>query len=205
MMPHHRAGQKDGTIELLLLAAGPSSRMGQSKQLLPVHGEPLLVRTVKTLLATGLSQPIVVLGAQETAHRKVLGNLPLQIVSNPQWQKGMGCSLKAGIQFIKEHRKSCQAVIVLVCDQPNLSSRHLQLMAEAHWKNPKAIIASEYQKISGVPVLFSRAHFEILSTISDGQGAKKLLEAHFNEIMTIPFPEGAIDLDTIEEYNKFNA
>ncbi len=194
-----------GPIELLLLAAGSSSRMGQSKQLLPVTGEPLLVRTVKTLLATGLSKPVVVLGAHEAEHRQVLSNWPVQIVSNPQWQKGMGSSLKVGINFISEHRKFCRAVIVAVCDQPHLSSKHLQRMVEAHHKKPNAIIASGYKKVSGVPALFSRLHFNTLASLPDQEGAKKILHTHRSEVLVIPFPPGAIDLDTMADYNTFIA
>ena len=192
-------------IELLLLAAGSSSRMGRSKQLLTVAGEPLLVRTVKTLLDTGLSPPLVVLGAHEAEHRQALGNQPVHIISNPQWQKGMGNSLKAGIDFITTHRKSCQAVMVTVCDQPHLSSRHLHLLVEAYHKNPNAIIASGYQNLSGVPALFGQRYFPLLATLADHEGAKKILTTHHSEVITIPFPLGAIDLDTMADYNTFIA
>lgn len=193
----------DEPTEMLLLAAGSSSRMGQSKQLLTIAGEPLLVSVVKTLLAAGLSQPIVVLGAYEAEHRKVLNSWPAQIISNPHWQKGMGSSLKAGIQFIAVHRKSCQAVIITVCDQPYLNKEHLQKMVEAHRKNPGAIIASGYKNLNGVPVLFCRKHFEMLASLPDQEGAKKILQMHHHEVISIPFPLGAIDLDTMADYNTF--
>ena len=56
--------EKTDKIAALLLAAGGSSRMGRSKQLLVYEGETLLRRAAETLLSTICSCIIVILGAE---------------------------------------------------------------------------------------------------------------------------------------------
>ena len=39
--------------------------------------------------------------------------------------------------------------------------------------------------------------------LPDDQGAKKIIQQHSNDILTIDFPEGAVDLDTPDDYEHF--
>ena len=89
-------------IGILLLAAGSSSRMGQSKQLLPIAGEQLLLKSTRVAMESEAEIVMVVLGANELAHRKIIEQLPVEITVNTEWQKGMGSSLKQGLtQLLK--------------------------------------------------------------------------------------------------------
>jgi CTP:molybdopterin cytidylyltransferase MocA len=47
-LPKQSVGRDE--IAILILAAGPSSRLGQPKQQLLIDGSPLLIRTVATAL-----------------------------------------------------------------------------------------------------------------------------------------------------------
>ena len=66
-------------IGIIVLAAGSSSRMGSSKQLLEIEGKPLLCKCVNQALAANPSQVVVVLGANEKPHRDLLEKLPVQL------------------------------------------------------------------------------------------------------------------------------
>jgi molybdenum cofactor cytidylyltransferase len=59
-------------IGIIVLAAGSSSRMGRSKQLLEIEGEPMLCRCVKIALAVSPDNVVVILGANEKPHREVI-------------------------------------------------------------------------------------------------------------------------------------
>ena len=118
-------------IGIIVLAAGSSSRMGSSKQLLEIDGQPLLCKCVNQALAANPSQVVVVLGANEKPHRELLEKLPVQIVSNFYWKTGMGSSIKTGLNYLIQSDGELDGVILMVCDQPALTAEHL---SEAHPK-----------------------------------------------------------------------
>ena len=187
----------------ILLAAGSSSRMGESKQLLLVEGEPLLLRSAKAALASGADGVVVVLGANEESHEKVIQDLKLTIVHNPHWQKGMGNSLKAGLTQVLKMAPQTDAVIVMVCDQPRITGDHLKNLIQKYTETRSKIVASTYSGAVGVPALFDKSLFPELFDVEDGMGAKKVLINHQVSIVTIDFKGGEIDLDTPGDYKNF--
>ena len=193
-----------GNIPILLLAAGSSSRMGQSKQLLPINGKPLIRRMVEICLSANTGKVVVVLGANENAHRKEIQDLPVKIVSNPDWDKGMGSSIKAGVMFITSAIPMSAGVIISVCDQPHLTAKHLIGLSQQFVPDRQLIIASDYGGAQGVPTLFDAFYFKELQQLENTAGAKKIIQKYSHAIIDVPFPEGVIDLDTIEDYNTFN-
>ncbi|HEX6224647.1 MAG TPA: nucleotidyltransferase family protein [Chryseolinea sp.] len=190
-------------IGIIVLAAGSSSRMGRPKQLLEIDGEPLLCRCVAHAVTASPEHVVVVLGANEKPHREILEKLPVQIVSNFYWKTGMGSSIKTGLNFLIQSGAELDGVILMVCDQPALTSEHLLKLIQQFREKKKAIIASDYAGSSGVPVLFSRSFFSNLLLLSDDQGAKKIVQQFPDQVETVPFPNGNIDLDTEEDYQNF--
>lgn len=191
------------SVGILLLAAGSSSRLGRSKQLLPVDSEPLLVRAVRTALASGANKTVVVLGSDAPAHHNVISNYPVEVAVNDDWQKGMGHSLKTGLLHLITSAPETQAVLVMVCDQPMLEASHLQRLILELGRSEKTIIASLYNGSPGVPAIFTYHHFEELLNLDDQHGAKKVILQHQSTIGLIDFPGGVVDLDTPEDYSSF--
>lgn len=184
------------------MAAGSSSRLGQSKQLILVDGKTLLEKSVLAALNSGAEHVVVVLGAQATLHNKAIENLPVKIIINEEWKKGMGNSLKAGLNYVVTKYPETEAVIVIVCDQPFLTSEHLKKLITSFQKNPTEIVASSYNQIKGVPALFSRSMFSQLFQLEDIQGARKVIQFHKGSMQLAEFPKGEIDLDTPEDLSK---
>jgi molybdenum cofactor cytidylyltransferase len=187
----------------IILAAGSSSRMGQSKQMLPVHGQPLLLRTVDAVLAADLSSTIVVLGSDEEGHTKLLQHLPVDTIFNPDWQNGIGSSLKAGLEHALQKDSALEAVVILVCDQPLLSSKNISGLLATYMKTGKPVIASRYAGVPGVPAFFSKSYFHKLKGVADQEGAKKIILQNRADVAEVDFPGGEVDLDTMEEYLAF--
>lgn len=188
-------------ITAMVLAAGSSSRMGRSKQLLEIDGEKLLIRTLRTVTSSKVSNTLVVLGADEERHRGLASSMDVCIIHNPDWNRGMGSSIKAGLNWIISH-KNPDAVIILVCDQPLLSADVINQLIDTHNTSGKAVIASEYSGVTGVPALFHRSYFNKLAGLSDEAGARKLIAGN-PEVAFVSFPGGEIDLDTIDDYEAF--
>jgi molybdenum cofactor cytidylyltransferase len=188
---------------IIILAAGSSSRMGQSKQLLEIDNTTLLRKTVLTALACDIKNNYVVLGANVEAHRKTINDLPIQIVINDEWNNGMGRSLKKGLDVATASSPVLEGVTVLVCDQPMLTSQYLNNILQQYLDTRKGIVASQYAQTIGVPAFFSKQFFERLNTMGDQQGAKKIIEKYPEAVQTVDFSGGEIDLDKIEDYYQF--
>lgn len=190
-------------IGIIVLAAGSSSRMGRSKQLLEIEGESLLMRCSKVALAVNPINVVVILGANEKPHREIIEKLPLHIISNYYWKTGMGSSIKSGLNYLIQAAPDLEGVILMVCDQPALTTEHLQKLIEKFSEKKKSIIASSYANSKGVPVLFGRSFFSNLLLLGDDQGAKKIVQQFPDQVGVVEFPQGSFDLDTEEDYTNF--
>lgn len=188
---------------IVILAAGSSSRMGQSKQLLPVEGVAMLRKIAEAALRSEAGEVIVVLGHHAAAHQKALEGLPVEITVNPNWEKGMGTSIKHGVQYLLDKPTPPELIVISVCDQPMLTDVQFNKLISAYHLDPTPVIASSYANTVGVPALFDDTQYEALMHLPDDHGAKKLLQHHTGTMTTIPFPGGEIDLDTPEDYDRF--
>jgi molybdenum cofactor cytidylyltransferase len=188
-------------IAIILLAAGSSSRMGRSKQQLIIDDKPLLNHSVEIAVKSEADTVIVVLGSEEEVHRKMLSDLSVDIVLNSKWQTGMGSSLKAGIAYIIDNSPKTKAAVVMVCDQPLLTTGHINSLIEKYRQTKTLLVASAYAGTTGVPALFDRSLFDEILNLGDEHGAKKIIEKQVHE--SVHFPEGSTDLDTQEEYKTF--
>jgi molybdenum cofactor cytidylyltransferase len=60
----------------------------------------------------------------------------------------------------------------------------------------KMIVASAYGEARGVPALFSKELFGEITALKRNEGAKQLIAKHADDVATVCFPEGAVDVDT---------
>jgi molybdenum cofactor cytidylyltransferase len=190
-------------IALLILAAGSSSRMGKSKQLLLLEGEPLLKRSVRAAMSSQAHSVTVALGDRADAHAGILRDLPIHVLVNQDWEKGMGSTLKGGLLEIVRTDPSTDALLVMVCDQPEVTSKHLDSLIHQYHSGSKPIVASTYKNVQGVPAIFDRSLFEELLRVKDTEGAKAVIAAQSESVLSVPMPGGEIDLDTPEDYNAY--
>jgi molybdenum cofactor cytidylyltransferase len=189
---------------LILLAAGASRRMGQPKQLLPVHGQPLLRHMVVSLRDAPVAPFVVVLGAHALEIAPALTDLPVEIVVNAGWAEGMGSSLRTGVAALERLAPQLDGLIVALADQPGLTAAHLNALVDSHRQTGHGIVASNVSGRAMPPVFFSAAWFPRLRTLTGDEGARTLLQAHATDIALVPFVNGT-DLDTPQDYARFVA
>ena len=190
-------------VGVVILAAGASTRMGTPKQLLLLKGRSFLRHAAETALASVCQPIIVVLGAYAEQVRQEVEALPVQVVENPRWAEGMNSSVWAGITALDVMPDKISAVMLTLCDQPFVSAQVINQLVETYHVTGKPIVASEYAGTLGVPALFSRSFFSELKALRKGEGAKQLITKHAHEVFGVPFPEGAIDIDTPKDYKQF--
>lgn len=187
---------------LLILAAGSSSRLGQPKQKLFYKGRSLLQRAIDEGLASDCSDVLVVLGASEESVRIEIDQKDVRIVVNKDWKKGMSSSIKCGINALIKNKPEISQAIIMLCDQPFVDAEILNRLITAKQLSGKAIAACSYDNTLGTPVLFDRTYFSHLLSLEGQLGAKKLVFNNQDQVVSVPFPFGNIDIDTIEDYEK---
>jgi molybdenum cofactor cytidylyltransferase len=190
---------------VIILAAGSSSRLGTAKQNLVYQGQTLLQRAIETALVSICQPVIVVLGANENVIRPTIEEMPVNIISNADWQEGMSSSIRLGIKEIQKTEPNIASVILMLCDQPFIDFSILNVLVKTQTNNGRDIAACAYNDTIGAPVLFDVVYFEDLLLLKGQEGAKKLLVKYSDKVVSIPFPLGSVDIDTIEDYEKIRA
>ena len=184
---------------VVLLAAGKSSRLGQAKQLLEFKGKSFVKRAA--LIALEITDKlIVVAGAQEEKIKEELAGLDASICINKNYEEGIASSIHAGLIAMRERFPQINAVIFLVCDQPFISVSLLKELIEVSDLKNKGIAASSYGRTVGTPVLFQKKYFSDLLQLKGDQGAKRIIQNNPDDVATVDFPEGIMDIDTMEDY-----
>ncbi|MDD9872777.1 MAG: nucleotidyltransferase family protein [Deltaproteobacteria bacterium] len=188
-----RGGRGMQGIAAIVLAAGGARRMGRPKQLLEIGGRALVRRAVDA--AAGVADAVwVVVGAGADAVAAALAGSGARIARNPDWTRGMASSIRCGVEAACAAAPP-RALLLLLCDQPAVTTALLQRLA-AHFAAGRGLAACEYAGALGPPALFGAQHFSALRGLRGDGGARALLEAPGAQVARVPFPEGALDVDT---------
>ena len=180
----------------VVLAAGGSSRLGESKQLIEYGGIPLVRRAALAALAAGAESVIVVLGADADRVGQAFGGLPnVRTVVNEDWKSGMASSLAAGLRSAAEN-PAIDAALILLADQPLVDAEALQEIVAAF--GSERIVASSYSDTIGVPALLGREFFSELSELEGDRGAGGWLRQRM-DVRVIPLSAATLDIDTPDD------
>jgi molybdenum cofactor cytidylyltransferase len=188
----------------VVLAAGGSSRMGTSKQLLRIGGTSLVARAADAALRSGADPVVVVVGADAARVRAEVASLPVLAVLNSQWATGLASSIRVGIDALLEAEPELHAVLVAPCDQPALSAEVICRLTDLH-RSTDRIAAARYNGRNGAPAVFGRADFGALSTLTGDAGARALLNSDVGSVASAELPELGSDLDTPADYAAWQA
>lgn len=184
----------------LLLAAGSSLRMGKPKMLLPYNNKTFLQHIIDEIKELEGVELLVVTGCYHSLIQPILASQKIPLVENKNWEEGMGSSIKTGVEHIKRTYENAGAVLILVCDQPFISSLLLSELITKAKQTGKGIIASAYSDTLGTPVLFNKKYFDQLLTVTGQSGAKRIIQQFAADTASVEFPGGATDIDTPDDY-----
>lgn len=186
---------------IIILGAGNSSRLGQPKQLLYFKDASFISRITSEATYFAGDAVIVVTGSARDSVEDEISNQTITCY-NPNWKDGMASSIKTGLKHLLLIYPELQSCIITVCDQPYLDAEVFRQLDTKQQQSGKGIVASQYAGATGVPVLFERQYFDALLQLEGQEGAKKLLQKYKNDVAIISFEKGAIDIDTIHDYNN---
>lgn len=198
--PSPRRGPRtEARVAALVLAAGRSSRMGdRNKLLVDLDGEPLVVRAVRTLLASAARPVLVVTGHAHEAVAEALADHDVTLVHNPAWADGMSTSIRAGLDALPD---AVDGAMVALGDMPFVRPKDVEALLDAF--DPEggaAICVPVHDRKRGHPVVWSRRFFAELRALSGDVGARRVLDAHMDEVHLVPVddPGVHVDVDTPE-------
>ena len=187
-------------ITAVVLAAGAASRFGSQKLLAAFQGATLVRRTVENVLASQVSDTVVVLGRDGEGVRRALAGLPVRFVTNPDFQSGLSTSLRAGVEAIEP---STLAAIIVLGDQPGVTADVIDQLIKEGRRSRRPIVVPEYAGTRGNPVMFDATIFPELRTVGGDQGARAVIARDPTRVATVRFPfDVPADVDTPEDYAR---
>ena len=194
---------ESGRFAAILLAAGPSSRLGQAKQLVRVDGESLVRRAARLVLSLDPVSLTVVTGFAEDAVKHELRDLPVRLVRNDDWKQGMGGSIACGVHYISEE---VEGVLITLCDPWRLEKVDLSRLISAWTSDISRITVASWHKrkvnVYGSPTLFPRNVFHELISLSGSRGAKALIDRQMEIVQLVEMKNAAYDLDRPEDLEQ---
>jgi molybdenum cofactor cytidylyltransferase len=190
-------------ISAIVLAAGESRRMGETKQLLPWHGKTVLGHLLDTLLSSSVDEVILVLGHEAERILEKVATRKIKVVFNPDYQKGMSTSLRRGLMAMDQ---AAEAFLVVLADQPAITPAIINQLIHSfrRFQPGKSIVAPTFRGRRGHPVLFGRKYREEFWGLTGEVGGREILARHQEDTLVLEMDTDAvlIDLDTPEDYQS---
>ncbi len=185
----------------MILAAGESRRMGEAKLLLPFKGKTIIETIVGNVVKSNVDKILVVLGSEKEKIEEKIKNLPLEFAFNPDYRSGMLSSVQCGFKALA---KDAQAALIILGDQPSVSSKVIDKIIAAYKKTGKGIVLPVYKKERGHPVLIDTKYREEVVSLSPQLGLRELVYNRPNDIFEVKVRTSSIlcDIDDAEDYRK---
>ncbi len=188
-------------IWALVLAAGESKRMGESKQLLPFGNKTMIETVIDHIMHSEVDEILVVLGSNRENIECVLKDMPVRSVHNPRFKEGMLSSIQKGFVSLP---KEAEAVLVFLGDQPMIPSSTINRIVDAYKSCDKGIVLPVYEKRRGHPVLIDSKYSQEVAHLNPQVGLRELIHNHPEDILEVDLDSSSIleDIDTPEDYKN---
>lgn len=207
----------------VVLAAGAARRMGgRQKLLLAWQGRPLVEWVVDAALGSQVEETVVVIDDLQGGVAHALRSRPVTLVANPERDRGMSSSLRAGLETILAGREAAgqperearwaigagglqpDAVVFLMGDQPFVRSAIVDRLIAAFVESGKAIVRPMVNGRPTHPVLMSAALYDELLRQEGDVGGRQVIARHPEEICLVPVDDArlALDVDTWEDVEE---
>lgn len=186
---------------VIVLAAGRSLRLGQSKQLLQINGESLIHRATRCAVASAPLDCVVVSASDDRNIAGAVANLSCRIVPCADAAQGLSASLRCGLVALDPR---CDGALIVLTDQPAITPAHLAVLRDRWRADPDCAVASAYADTIGVPAILPRAWFATLIENEHDQGARDLLRSRREQVNVIAAPHLAFDIDTPDDLAGLN-
>ena len=187
----------------VVLAAGESKRMGQTKQLLDWEGRTILQQVLENLSRSRVDEVILVLGHEADRIMEKVDTRKVKVVINRNYKEGMITSIQQGLINLND---KVEAFFIVLADQPGVGPEvYDRLISEFRRVSPpKSIVLATFRGRRGHPALFSSKYKKETLRIKGDVGFRQVLQEHPEEILTVEMDTDSIlqDIDTPEDYRN---
>ena len=177
----------------IVTAAGSAERFGGRKLLANVDGEPLLDRTIRSLLDGGVSEVIVVVGTDSRAELErdvnAMNDARVRPVENHDPSRGMFSSIQEGVRTA-----SGDVLLVLPGDMPFVKPETVRQVIRT-WTRTGGIVSPRHKGKRGHPVALPLTiRDEILGT-SPTSNLHEVIKKHLEQRTDLDVDDPGINRD----------
>ena len=183
-------------IGCVIMASGMARRFGSNKLLHDFHGEPMMVRILRSTAATTMPHRLVVTRHPEVESICQAENVPCLLHDLPKRSD----TVRLGVEKLLETAQDLDGIMFAASDQPCLSAESIQNLCNAFESDSTNIYRLCWQDTIGNPVIFPRSTFEALLNLPEGKGGGAVIKAHPELVRTVSAQEEKelVDCDTPE-------
>ena len=180
-------------LQIVVLAAGFSSRLGQPKALARVQGVSLLRRTLEAVSSLGANRITVVVPRNAHRYRIEARGMQVHWAVNAQRALGLSSSVRRGIAAARYS----PAVMLLPADLIHLKSRDLCKLVRRWQSLPRRLTAREMNSSGATPAILPRWLYPRALKIVGDVGLRELIKQLPADSRTlVDLPSAAADVDT---------
>ena len=191
-------------VGAIILAAGKSTRMGESKQLLRLGESTVLGQTLENVRGSGVDETVLVLGSSAETIRQQLPISAIQdlkVVVNQAYGQGMASSLRAGLAALGPR---IAAALIVLADQPFIRPTTLDRIIDQYRRSHAQIVIPSYKGFRGNPVLLDRSVFPEVMALEGDIGCRAIFGSHLEGIVKAEVEDVGIllDIDNKDDYAR---
>jgi molybdenum cofactor cytidylyltransferase len=182
-------------LNILILAAGLSTRLGVPKPLVRIQGITLLRRAL--LLSASLAPRgiFAVVPSRCSSYRNEATGIRVLFVPNPKRAEGLAGSVRIGIQ----RARFAGAILILPVDLYALNIRDLRRLL-ARWRSmPGLCAAARIGTRGGVPLILPARAFAAAAHLQGDAGFRNLLSSFTPPPTLVDIPAAGLDIDTRQD------
>lgn len=190
--------RKEKRIALIVLGAGQSRRMGQSKLTLPLGNRPIFAHVLEAATATNLPVYAVIRRPHEELEA-LCGFFSVMPLYNDNAHLGQATSVVVGVETAGP---LYDGLLFLPGDMPFLDTPLLQALVRS-FTETNQIVRPYYKGKGRAPVLFGRDWYEDLRALTGDVGGRKIIQYVESHICYVPWEQDCFfDIDTPEAYER---
>jgi CTP:molybdopterin cytidylyltransferase MocA len=189
-------------LSCILLSAGLSSRFGVPKALARINHETVIEYLQKLLLATDLTEIIVVLGHRAHLIKPLLFNHKrIRVVHNKDYKLGQTSSFQAGLREISS---GAEGIMLFPIDYPMIRKGTLEELIAYFWGKTPTILVPAWQGRRGHPPIFHARIKEELLSLGHFVGVNTIIRRHQTDTVLLPMDDRGViqSFNTQEEFDQ---
>lgn len=183
-------------IGCVIMASGMARRFGSNKLLHDFHGEPIMVRILRSVKAAGIDYPIVVTRHSEVVELCRAEGIPAILHELPRRSD----TVRLGMEYLLDVCPDLGGIMFAASDQPCLRWQSIAALCDALKAQPDCIHRLSYRGTAGNPVLFPRSTFGELCHLPEGKGGGAVVKLHpeLVRFVEVADEKELVDVDTPE-------